>query len=104
MNLEKSLEICQKYDFYKNLLTKKQQNIFESYFYQDIGLTEISENEKITKQTVLDTLKTTEKNLNEYDKKLNLTKIYSKQKNLIDQIKTSGNTKILDNILNVWED
>ena len=103
MNIEKSIEICEKYEFYKNLLTKKQQNIFENYYFLDIGLTEIAQNEGVTKQTVLDTLKKTEKNLVELDEKLKLTKIYSKQKNLVEEIKKNNNLKILDNIINVWE-
>lgn len=104
MNLEKSLDLCEKYEFYKNLLTKKQQNIFESYFFDDIGLTEISENLGITKQTVLDTIKKTQKNLEMFDEKLKLTEIFSKQKSLIELIKQSKNLNGIDNILSVWED
>lgn len=103
MNIEKSIEICEKFEFYKNLLTKKQQNIFESYYFLDIGLTEIAENLNVTKQTVLDTLKKTEKNLVEFDEKLKLTKIYFRQKKLVEEIKKNSNLDILESIINVWE-
>lgn len=103
MNIEKSIEICEKYEFYKNLLTKKQQNIFESYYFLDIGLTEIAQNEGVTKQTILDTLKKTEKNLIELDKNLKLTKIYAQQKKIVEEIKINCNLNILDDIINVWE-
>lgn len=103
MNIEKSIEICEKFEFYKNLLTKKQQNIFESYYFLDIGLTEIAQNESVTKQTILDTLKKTEKNLIELDEKLKLTKIYAQQKNIVEEIKINCNLNILDDIINVWE-
>lgn len=103
MNLEKSIELSNVYSFYKNLLTKKQQEIFESYYYKDFGLTEIAQNQGITKQTVLDTLKKTEKNLKEFDEKLKLTKIFSSQENLINEIKQSKNLQKLDEILNLWE-
>lgn len=103
MNLEKSIEIGNVYSFYKNLLTKKQQEIFESYYYKDFGLTEIAENLGVTKQTVLDTLKKTEKNLKEFDEKLKLTQIFLKQEQLILQIKQQTDLSKLDEILSLWE-
>ena len=104
MDLKKSIEIGNVYSFYKNILTEKQRNIFESYYFLDIGLTEISQNLCVTKQTVLDTLKKTERNLIEIDEKLKLTKIFSKQKLLVEEIKKSGRLDKLDNIINAWED
>ena len=104
MNLEKSVEIASLYGFYKNLLTEKQQNIFERYYLQDIGLTEISEVLGVTKQTVLDTLKKTEKNLFEMENALKLFKIYESQSIIIKEVKQTKDLSNLDKLLNCWED
>ncbi|MGN1207966.1 MAG: YlxM family DNA-binding protein [Christensenellales bacterium] len=104
MDLEKSIEIGNLFGFYKNLLTEKQQSIFESYYYQDIGLTEIAQNLGVTKQTVLDTLKKTEKNLLEFERALKLSKIFEKQNALVEKIKKDGDLSKLDNIIMMWED
>ena len=37
------------YITYGSLLTDKQQDIFEKYFYEDLSLSEISENTNISK-------------------------------------------------------
>ena len=58
------------YDCYKKLLTKKQQDYFENYYFENLSLSEIAENENITRQAVRDNLKKGENNLFEYEEKL----------------------------------
>ena len=74
------------YSFYQNLLTEKQQEIFEDYNYNDYSLSEIAENHEISRNAVHDTLKKVEKALEYYEEKLNL---YSKSEEL---------EKLLDNL------
>lgn len=67
------------YSFYQNLLTEKQQEIFEDYNYNDYSLSEIAENHEISRNAVHDTLKKVEKALDQYEEKLSL---YSKSKSI----------------------
>lgn len=103
-DLEKNIYISNLFDFYKNLLTQKQCEIFASYYYNDIGLTEIANNLSITKQTVLDSIKQTEKKLLDFENKLKLFEIYSNQVKLVDIIKQTKDFSKLDNFINLWED
>lgn len=103
-NLEKNIYISNLFNFYKKLLTQKQQDIFYDYYYNDIGLSEISLEKGISRQAVLDSIKKTENLLLEYEEKLKLYSIYEKQTNLIEEIQNSKNLKKLNEILKLWED
>lgn len=67
-------------DNYGMLLSEKQRNIMECYYYDDLSLSEISENEGITRQGVRDILKRCETSLIEYDNKLALIEKIGKLK------------------------
>jgi predicted DNA-binding protein YlxM (UPF0122 family) len=60
------------YDFYGGLLTDKQKNIMEFYFYDDYSLAEIAAKENTTRQAVYDLLKRVEQTLEKYEEKLKL--------------------------------
>ena len=62
------------YDIYKNLLSEKEQNIFENYYYEDLSLSEIADNLSITRNAVHKTIKTVEDKLNNYEEKLEFNK------------------------------
>lgn len=63
--------------FYGQLLTKKQQEILKYYYIDDFSLGEIAENLQISRQAVYDTIKRSEKTLEEYEDKLSLSKKFS---------------------------
>ena len=100
--LEKNIYFSNLYNFYKELLTDKQQEIFYSYYFNDNGLSEISNNLSITRQAVLDSLKKTENLLEDYEKKLHLSKIYNSQKEILEKV-SFNQSKDLDKILKLWE-
>jgi predicted DNA-binding protein YlxM (UPF0122 family) len=102
--LEKNIYYSNLFNFYKNLLTEKQQSIFYNYYYLDIGLTEISQELNISRQAVLDSLKKTEKLLNSYEEKLKLFKIYNSIENLVNEIQLNKNFNKLNEILKLWEE
>ncbi len=58
------------YDFYGELLTKKQQFAFEMHYLNDYSLSEIGQQLDISPQAVRDLLKRTERILEDYDSKL----------------------------------
>lgn len=84
--MEKNVEISMLCEIYGKLLTKKQLNILEDYYNQDLSLSEIALNNNITRQAVRDILKKGEKKLFEYEKKLKIMKKTLKQKETITQI------------------
>lgn len=83
------IRICILLDHYGVLLSEKQKKIMECYFYDDLSLSEISENEGITRQGVRDILKRCETTLAEYDEKLKLIEKTNLLKNLSSKINSN---------------
>ena len=65
------LQLTLLYDFYGELLTEKQKQVYELHYQNDLSLTEIGEELSISRQAVRDQLKRTEKIL------LDMRKSYS---------------------------
>ena len=86
------------YDIYKNLLSDKEQNIFENYYMEDLSLSEIAENESVTRNAIHKSLKTVEEKLNSYENKLNF---YQKKEDIYKSIDENNINKIKD-ILERW--
>ncbi|NMA83146.1 MAG: YlxM family DNA-binding protein [Epulopiscium sp.] len=84
--MEKLLEITLLYDFYGELLTPNQKNIYELYYQNDLSLGEISKNLGISRQGVYDTLKRSEKLLYEYEQRLRLLERFQAKKILAKKI------------------
>lgn len=72
--MEKNVQIGILLDIYGKLLTEKQRKLLEDYYNSDLSLSEIAENENITRQAVRDNLKKGENNLFEYEQKLEIMK------------------------------
>lgn len=106
MDLEKNYKIGGLFYFYKSLLTEKQQNIFENYYFNDNSLGEIAFQENISRQAVKDSLKKSENSLIKYEQKLKLSKIYYGQKKLIEKLSDDSPKMLnkLNEILKLWED
>ncbi|MCX4286917.1 MAG: putative DNA-binding protein, partial [Clostridia bacterium] len=58
------------WDRYRGLLTLTQQEITDLYFNLDLTLSEIADEKGITRQGVSECLKTSKKQLEEYEEKL----------------------------------
>lgn len=57
-------------DFYGETLTEKQRTLFDFYYNQDLSLSEIAENEGISRQGVHDTISRAETALETLEKQL----------------------------------
>ncbi len=66
------------YDFYGELLTGHQRQIYEDAIFNDMSLSEISENYGITRQGVHDIIKRCDKALQGYEDKLHLIERFEK--------------------------
>lgn len=76
----KSYEDSLLLDFYGNLLTEKMRLTLDMYLNDDLSLTEIAEEEEISRQGVHDTVKRGLKQLNGYEDKLGLVKRFLEQR------------------------
>ena len=59
MEIEQIIKVSQLYDFYSELLSQKQKQYLNDYFFNDLYLTDISENYDISKQEVSNNIKRT---------------------------------------------
>lgn len=105
--MEKKVEVSMLCQIYGKLLTEKQFEFIEDYYNNDLSLSEIAENNNITRQAVRDVIKKGENKLFEFEEKLLIMKKMLKQEKQIQQIieelnkitETSSDKKI-EKILN----
>lgn len=74
------------YDFYGEMLTERQQEIFEDYYLNDCSLGEIAEQLGISRAAVQDHLKRCEKTLTHLEDTLHLVDRYMKNKSVMKSI------------------
>ena len=82
------------FEFYGNLFTDKQKRIFIDYYHNDFSLSEIAENEKITKQAISDQIIKINNLLDEYEAKLRLFENDTKRRNLYNQLNKIENIQV----------
>ncbi len=69
-NVAKNLDVVLLADFYGEMLTDNQRKFIEYYYSDDLSLSEIAQNEGITRQGVRDAVKRAESQLYDMEKKL----------------------------------
>lgn len=92
--MEKFVEQSLLYDFYGELLTEHQKEIYEDYVLSNLSLSEIAEERNTSRQSVHDLIKRCTKTLEDYEKKLHLIEKFNEIKLLVNEIdnKTQENT------------
>ena len=68
--MEEKVKISMLSELYGTLLNKRQYEFINDYYNNDLSLSEIAENNGITRQAVRDIIKKGEKKLFEYEEKL----------------------------------
>jgi hypothetical protein len=86
------------YDFYGELLTDHQKDIYEDFILNDLSLGEIAEEHGISRQGVHDLVKRCDKILNSYEEKLHLIERFSKTKESVETICTLADSHDTENI------
>ena len=84
--MEKKVEISMLWQIYGKLLTEKQYEYIDYYYNNDLSLSEIAENDSITRQAVRDIIKKGERKLFEYEEKLLFMKRMLNQEKKIEEI------------------
>lgn len=82
------------YDYYGELLTLKQREYFEDYYFDNLSLSEISENNNISRNAIHKQLKDVCLKLQNYEEKLCLYQKGLKIKELIKNVDSDLKEKI----------
>jgi len=101
--LEKKIEIMELYDIYQNLLTEKQKQYIEAYYYDDLSITEISDNLNVSRNAVHDQVKRTVLKLEELEKNIQLKEKSLKRKKLLEKLKILNNQRDLEELIEELE-
>lgn len=94
--MDERLYLINLYDYYGDLLTQKQKDYFEEYYFNNLTLLEISENYGISRNAVHKQLKEVEEKLKHYEQCL---EIYKKHKRIEELTKLISEKEIKEEIL-----
>jgi predicted DNA-binding protein YlxM (UPF0122 family) len=83
------------YDFYGELLTEHQKKIYEAAVYEDMSLTEIADENGISKQGVHDLIKRCTNTLQGYEDRLHMIKRFEAIKLRAEEISALANEEDL---------
>lgn len=83
------------YDYYKCLLTDKQQHYFEDYYFDNLTMEEIAENDNVSKNAVSKSLIEVKEKLEYYEESLHLL---ANKKNIENILAKEDFEKIIDYI------
>ena len=72
--MDKHIEISILWQIYGKLLTEKQYKVLNDYYNEDLSLSEIAQNNNISRQAVRDIIKKGETKLFDYEKILGIMK------------------------------
>lgn len=84
--MEKFVEQTLLYDFYGELLTERQQQVYESVVLEDYSLSEVAEDLGISRQGVHDMIRRCNKSLEDYEAKLHLVEKFMSVKKKVHEI------------------
>ena len=84
--MEKNIKVSMLCQIYGKLLTEKQFQILTDYYNNDLSLSEIAENNQITRQAVRDIIKKGENKLFELEEKLLFMEKTMKQEKLLQEV------------------
>ena len=89
------------YDYYGDLLSVDNRRYFEDYYFDNLSLAEIAQNDNVSRNNVHKHLKSCEEKLLFYEEKLGLYKKDKRLNTLIDDIK---NEKIKNTVIDLLKD
>ena len=96
--MEKIVEQGLLYDFYGELLTEHQRRIYEDVVFHDMSLSEIAQEQGISRQGVHDLIRRCDRILRDYEDRLHLLEKFNRVKDTVAQIERTSseeNVKLL---------
>lgn len=85
--MDRILEQSLLYDFYGELLTSHQKEIYEDFVLNDLSLAEIAEEYEISRQGVHDIVKRCNRQLGGYEEKLHLVERFLDTQKKVEEIR-----------------
>jgi len=87
------------YDFYGELLSDIQREYFEEYYFDNLSLSEISENDGKSRNAIHKCIKSCCNKLYEFEDKLKLYEKRMKLENIVDKIEDKELREILEELI-----
>lgn len=84
--MDRKIYLNNLYDYYYLLFTDKQREYYEAYYFNDLSLAEIAENNNVSRNAVHGQIKNVEEKLEFYEKALGLYSKSIKIKELITEV------------------
>lgn len=92
--MDRKIYLNNLYDYYGDLLTDKQREYYEEYYFNDLSLAEVAENNDVSRNAVHGQIKIIEEKLEFYESKLKLYEKSIKIKELIKDLEENKKNKI----------
>lgn len=86
MRMDKSIKISMLLDVYGKLLTERQFDIVDLYYNQNLSLSEIADELRVTRQAIRKSLVEAEKNLFVFEEKLGFLSKKARRDELLDEV------------------
>lgn len=83
------------FDYYEKLLSEKDRDCFVLYYFENLSLSEMSENLNISRNAIHKRLKKIEEDLRDFEEKL---KLYDKEQKIISLLEDSNLKEKVKNI------
>ena len=93
--MEKEIYLTILFDYYGCLLTEIQQKYFKNYYFENLSLSEISDNMQVSRNAIHKQLKVIEEKLNFYENNLHM---YTNSKKLEEIILSIKEEKIKERL------
>ena len=97
--MDKQDKLILLFDYYGDLLSESQKNYFESYYFDNLSLSEIGENYNVSRNAVSKDLKLASEKLNNYEDKLKIISRDDKLRKLASKIEDDDLKEKIMNIL-----
>lgn len=88
------------YDLYGSLLTERQREYFEDYYFNNLTLSEMSENYDVSRNAISKQLHIVTEKLVEYERKLKLNEKKERLLNLIENINDRDIKSKIEDLIN----
>ena len=86
--MERIVEQTLLYDFYGELLTKHQREVYEDVVFLDLSISEIAQEQGISRQGVFDLVRRCDRLLAGYEEKLHLVERFRNAKRDVEEIRS----------------
>lgn len=94
--LEKKNFFNSLFDYYGDLLTEKQKEYFQNYYFDDLSLAEIASLHNVSRNAIFDQLKKIYAALEQYEEKLGLLDKNNQRNAIYEEYLNSENSEVLE--------